>query len=295
MNDLELLAKLSETDAYAPGAAVPTRALSRDAALSVIERRMGMDTQEPKTTRTEASPAVPPTAHRSDRTKETRTVRGRRGFAVAAAAFGVVAVVAVALGVIFATQDRDAPPVDEGPEQVATTFVQGLEQLDASSIDGLVSPVATTMYLNKFGYTVEKPGTIEGLWAWGALYGQSYSFDGCRESDDQGGPPQADGSGPYFTCDYQLENDWTRALGQAPMSGRFRLKVTDGQVVWLVEDFPFDEFEAAWGGVIDWVQANHPDDFTTMFLEPPGSAKLTPESLALWEVYTPQIVEALRG
>jgi hypothetical protein len=73
------------------------------------------------------------------------------------------------------------------------------------------------------------------------------------------------------------------------------MEISDGRIVWLVEDFPFDDFENAWGAVIDWVQGNHPEDFNTMFLDPPGSARLTSESVALWAEYTPQIVESLSG
>lgn len=228
----------------------------------------------------------------------------RRRWLLTAAAV-VIAVIGIA--VIAANRDRGTEPAD-GPnltaEEVAGTFVGAAEALDGAVIEGLISPEATAGYLDLFGYGSAQPGTIQGLWEWGAIYHMTYVSEGCRKSDNAGGPPssdQATSSSVFFTCDYTLENDWTRALGQTAMTGRFRMEVSEGRIVWLTEDFPFGEFEDAWGKVIDWVQNNHPDDFATMFLDgPPGaglaeSAQLTPESMALWERYNPEIVQSLAG
>lgn len=40
------------------------------------------------------------------------------------------------------------------------------------------------------------------------------------------------------------------------MTGRFRMEVADSQIVWLVDDYPFDEYEVTWGMVVEWVQAD---------------------------------------
>lgn len=227
---------------------------------------------------------------------ETTPADSRRGYWLAVAA---LAVIVIGVAVIVASQrGGGADPVTDGTptaDQVADTFVSSLEALDPVAVEGLVSADATTTYLDTFGYDETQPGSIRGLWEWGGTYGMAYTFEeGCRASDNTGGPPTSDGP-TFFSCDYLLENDWTRAIGQQPMSGRFRMEISDGRIVWLVEDFPFDDFENAWGAVIDWVQGNHPEDFNTMFLDPPGSARLTSESVALWAEYTPQIVESLSG
>jgi hypothetical protein len=232
-------------------------------------------------------------------TKQT-SVPGRRRpstFWLAAA----VAVVVLGVPVVAELGDEDLQPAVPTSEEVAETFVEGLESLDAGSVEGLLTEEATAMYLATFGYDETQQGSIEGLWEWAAIYGMSYRFEGCSESSMTGGPPPADSPGDrgtFFTCHYELENDWTRAIAQSPMAGQFRLEVADGQIVWLVEDFPWDELEPAWRMVIEWVQTEHPGDYTTMFIDgPPGelalSAKLTPESLSLWREYTPQIIESL--
>ncbi len=227
---------------------------------------------------------------------ETTPTDGRRGYWLAVAA---LAVIVIGVAVIVASQRGDgADPVTDGiptADQVADTFVSGLVALDPLPVDGLVSTDAAATYLGTFGYDETQPGSIRALWEWGATYGMAYTFEeGCRATDNTGGPPASDGRA-FFSCDYVLENDWTRAMGQQPMPGRFRMEVSDGRIVWLVEDFPFDDFEHAWGAVIAWVESNHPEDFDTMFLDPPGSASLTSESIALWTEYTPQILESLSG
>lgn len=207
-----------------------------------------------------------------------------------------VALIVVGVGGLVVSQRRGGEDPASGPltaEEVAGTFVTGLEALDADAVTDIVTEDATATYLDTFGYDETQRGSIRGLWEWGALYGTTYTFDeGCRASDNVGGPPSSDGRS-FFTCDYRLENDWTQALGQPAMSGRFRMEVSNGLIVWLVDDYPSEEWP--WGDVIDWVQTNHPEDFDTMFLDPPASAKLTPESMALWQEYAPQITQSLSG
>lgn len=234
-------------------------------------------------------------------TKHEKAPRSNRSL-IAAAVAGVV-ILAVALPLLLTSGDN--ADVASSPETVAQTFIEGVISLDAEPLEGLLSGDATAMYLDTFGYTDQQPGSVSGLWEWGSIYGMTYTSEGCRASTNTGGPPPSDppgdGRGSFFTCDYQLENDWTKALNQPPMTGRFRMEVADGSIVWLVEDFPFGEFETTWGMVIEWVQTEHPDDFEAMFLDgPPGaglaeSGRLTPESMALWRQYNQEIVSALFG
>ena len=223
-------------------------------------------------------------------TRTSAADQHRRNWLWAAA----VAVIVIGVGGLVVSQrggDPASAPLTA--QSVADTFVSSLEALDSEAVAGIVTQDATTTYLETFGYEETQPGSIRGLWEWGAIYGSTYTFDeGCRASDNVGGSPPSDGR-TFFTCDYQLENDWTQALGQPAMSGRFRMEVSNGQITWLVDDYPSEEWP--WGEVIDWVQTNHPEDFDTMFLDPPASAKLTPESMGLWQQYTPQITESLSG
>lgn len=212
-----------------------------------------------------------------------------------AAAAVVVLGVAVTVGG-FGGEDQQ--PADEVTRSldIAERFVQGLEILDAGAVEGLVTDEAAAMYLATFGYDETRPGSIEGMWEWIAISDMTYTFEGCRQTSMAGDPPPTGSPadrGMFFTCDYEVENDWTRALDESPMSGHFRLEVTDGQIVWLFESFPFTEIESTYAMVVEWIQTEYPDDFDKMLFESGATARLTPESLRLWREYTPQITESL--
>lgn len=216
-------------------------------------------------------------------------------------AWAAAAVIVIGIGVLLVGRlaGKTEPATDDSTsEQVAETFVNATEALDASMIDSLIPPDATATYLDIFGYHAAEPGSIQGLWEWGAIYDMTYTIynHACRRSNSIGGPPSGT-ERTFFTCDYRLENDWTRAMNQAPMTGRFRMEISDGRIVWLTEDFPFEEFTPAWTAVTEWVQTEHPDDYSTMLIDQGTGlalgARLTPESMALWSQYNPQIVDSL--
>ncbi len=111
MNDSQVLTQLAETDAYAPGTAMPTAAWSRETARSEIERRMGMDTRD--TTNDTGAPLgvteqTEPGAIGAVNDTPTKQTGKRRwsGALVAAAAFGVVVVI-VGAAVLLTTVDSD--------------------------------------------------------------------------------------------------------------------------------------------------------------------------------------------
>jgi len=88
MNDSQLLERLAATDAYAPGAPLPSSARTRHTAIAEIERRTDMQTQ------TETVPPVPPS-------------RARNGWLAAAAAFVVVLVLGAVMVFLAAQGNED--------------------------------------------------------------------------------------------------------------------------------------------------------------------------------------------
>ncbi len=88
MNDSQLLERLASTDAYAPGAPLPSSARTRHAAVAEIERRTDMPTQ------TETVPPMPPS-------------RARNGWLAAAAAFVVVLIVGAAMVFLAGQSNED--------------------------------------------------------------------------------------------------------------------------------------------------------------------------------------------
>jgi len=102
MNDSQLLERLASTDAYAPGAPLPSSARTRHAAVAEIERRTDMPTQ------TETVPPMPPS-------------RARNGWLAAAAAFVVVLIVGAAM-VFLAGQGNDDVVEPSTTTSVPTTI-----------------------------------------------------------------------------------------------------------------------------------------------------------------------------
>lgn len=90
MNETELLAQLSRTDAFAPETEMPSAAWTRETTLAEVRSRIAPGSRDWPAT---ASP----------------TLRGRSGLLVAAAAFVAVLVVGIALLVSFARGASDGP------------------------------------------------------------------------------------------------------------------------------------------------------------------------------------------
>ncbi len=103
MNDSQLLERLAATDAYAPGAPLPSSSRTRNAAIAEIERRADMQTQK----RT-----VPPTPPR----------RTRDGWLVAAAAFAVVLLLGVAMAFWASQGNEDVIEPTTTTSAVSTTI-----------------------------------------------------------------------------------------------------------------------------------------------------------------------------
>ena len=118
MNDDQVLEKLSETDLYAADTLMPVSAWSREAALSEIERRTGMDTRD-TTSGKETPPGVSderkPSARPSTPERLMKETGRRRwsGALVGAAAFAVVVIVGVAI-LLASKGRRSAGPCGHG-------------------------------------------------------------------------------------------------------------------------------------------------------------------------------------
>lgn len=230
--------------------------------------------------------------HSSDRAGVDETIDDAPGigrqpwlkWVAAPATLVVVVVIAVLI-----QRAGDQAPATSAEQTIAEEFTASLERLDAKAVSGIVGSAGASSYLSNFGYDENNPGSIAGLWEWWAIHDMTFTFDrGCRKTPGQ--------DGRDLTCDFRLENDWTRALGQTEMLGRIEMRVVGGQIVSLRSYFrPFDDFPA-WDSVVQWLKYTHPEEFGTMVVNGNGladTAKLTPESMALWRGYEPQIVDYL--
>ena len=112
------------------------------------------------------------------------------------------------------------------------------------------------------------------------------------------------GDGVIVTCDYTHQHDIAIALGKGPFTGRYEVVIVDGKVQEVIRSYnSTGPFEDGWKPFTDWLQANHPIDYSQMtniswdnaLGRVSATAKTTPESLALWERYADEYLAMLDG
>jgi hypothetical protein len=96
--------------------------------------------------------------------------------------------------------------------------------------------------------------------------------------------------GTLVRCDYLSENDWTRAVSQAPVSGFIEILVTDGQITGLVHTGEIAQFDEVWDTVARWVAEIHPETVSQSLTPDLRRPILDANSVALWYQYTDEFV-----
>lgn len=98
-------------------------------------------------------------------------------------------------------------------------------------------------------------------------------------------------------CEYEWENDWTRALGLDPIDGNsLAFRITDGKIRLLTNTFRLDGFEEPWNEFMGWVEQNHPEDVPRMIDQGsiPGLLLAPPlideTAIELWDSHTREFV-----
>jgi len=184
---------------------------------------------------------------------------------------------------------------------VASRFMDGFARRDISVIE------ETAVEGQVRGLLVGNFDTLQTEFAWLDAIGWTMTVDACVV--DRPDPERT-----TVTCFVVIDNAWSRALGTGPYDAEFYISLTppggeygvEGPFDrWTVterlssEQFPRTAFELeTWDPFVEWVDANHPSDFTTMVL--PGMASdlhlfpafpaLTDESVELWRRHTDEFV-----
>lgn len=87
-------------------------------------------------------------------------------------------------------------------------------------------------------------------------------------------------------CSYVFENDWTEALGIAPITrSQFDFVIVEDRLESVSHTPNFLTISnRAWDPFLEWLRANHPDDITTMldFVDNAPLPKTSPEAIMLW-------------
>lgn len=194
---------------------------------------------------------------------------------IALAAFLIVIAVGIAVAVAFRANEPDVV----SPQTLAASYIEAQNAWDADAATALLAEdvnfVETVIALRSLEANYANYRAID--WRW--------TVEACTET--------AAGSATAVTCEYTHQNAWMRALGVEPIPGTYDFVVVDGEITELTHNFNGQLHLPVWRTVRDWVQENHPDDATTVFSPGQSSMRRTPESTALWTLYTKEFVESI--
>ena len=185
----------------------------------------------------------------------------------------VVLLGVVAVAVLLATNDGAGSAVS-----VANAFMEARDNLDADATMALFAadiPISDGFIdrLNQYPVYFDWLRTSDWRWTVG---------DCAVTSTGEGGT--------LVRCDYVSENDWTRALSHAPVSGFIDILVANGAITGLVHTGEVAEFDEVWDIVTAWIEANHPDTVGEALTPDLRRPNLDANSVGLWERYTDEFV-----
>jgi hypothetical protein len=172
----------------------------------------------------------------------------------------------------------DEPDGVAAPVSVANAFMEARDNLDAEATIALFAPevpISDGFIEDLSEYPIYFDWLRTSNWRW--------TVGECAESS-------AGDGGTLVRCDYRSENDWTRAMSQAPVSGFIEILVTDGQITGLVHTGEIAQFDDVWDAVTDWIADNHPDTLEQSLTLDLRRPILDANSLALWNQYTDEFV-----
>jgi hypothetical protein len=191
---------------------------------------------------------------------------------------GLAAIGALALGIALRSGAGEGSPVS-----VANAYMEARDNLDAAGIETLFAPGVQISdgFIDKIDqYPLYFDWLRASHWRW--------DIGTCAESS--AGP-----GGTLVRCDYVSENDWTRALSHAPISGFIEILVTDDAITGLVHTGEIAQFEEVWDTVTEWIALNHPDTLDQVLTPDLRTPILDSTSTALWEQYTAEFAASGRG
>ena len=205
--------------------------------------------------------------------------------AIAVAAFILVLGAGIALALLV----DQSEPQPAAPLEIAADFFEARTNWDGEAVEALVDPRA-----DLDGEFFTSPTGYPRLAAFDAATGTVYRVGDCTEAAIAGSTVRV-----RVSCTYSFENDWSRALGvEIPEMGNvFTFEIIEGKIHYVEARVSQGFLDGVWNSFLTWLEEAHPDDLGTMFIGTPRAAwpgnrpSLTPESLALWEMYTDEFVE----
>ena len=194
-----------------------------------------------------------------------------RGLFLGAAVAAVV--IAIGIGVFIASR----PPNATTSLDRSTAFWMAVSDGDRETAIAYLDP---SQVENGLANTFGRAHTIEGQFDWYEAVGFRWALDHCVET--------AEGA---IECMVTGRNDWSEALGVAPVPGTFIMNVGESGITDISEKR--ESFRIQWlAQVYDiffgWVETHHPEDAPIMW----NDSDVTPEVLELFEINTARFVQA---
>jgi hypothetical protein len=185
-----------------------------------------------------------------------------------------------------AASDGSSPadePATENPatptaEEIATSFLEAYGAFDA---DQAITYLADDANISQLMVAADVEGTLEEFRMWISLMkaeGYKQILHGCEEL---GGSA----SSTKLRCTFDYQAIRSDELGLGPFSGSyFELTVRDGEIVEASKTFGIEEFSPqVWEPFRGWVYINYPEDAAIMYTGGGTGARLTEESIRLWD------------
>jgi hypothetical protein len=190
----------------------------------------------------------------------------------------LAAVGALSLGIALRIGDGEGSPVS-----VANAFMEARDNLDADTIEALFA--ADIVISDGF---IEKIDQYPRYFDWLRALNWRWDIGTCAEVSTGTG-------GTLVRCDYISENDWTRSLSHAPISGFIEILVAGGEITGLVHSGEIEQFDEVWDTVTEWIALNHPDTVDQVLTPDLRRPVMDANSIALWEQYTEEFVAEMGG
>lgn len=213
--------------------------------------------------------------------------------ALAAAAFVVV----LGVGIVLALALARSEPEPAAPLEIATGYIEARNTGDTDAIEALVADSARIE-----GDLAATTSDLANVSAFNRAIGETITIDTCTEAPIEGT------TSVEVSCTYNVQNDWTRALGIEVIQvmpfdtgNEFIFEVTDGKITRLESSISSDYFTRVLNPFVAWLEATHPDAIAEMWLAGPSAPwpanrpLMTPEAIALWEHYSQEYVEYVQA
>ena len=191
-----------------------------------------------------------------------------------------------------ASEPAAVSPVDTKAQEVATGFVESFGAFDADRAISYLADDADIWSLMSEVGVQDAEGTLDEfrlLISMEQAAGSKLTLDSCQEMESSA-------SATEVRCTFDVHSLGSDEIGVGPYSGNyFALTVSDGEIVRASQYRNYAKiYPQMWAPFATWVATNYPGDVEVMYEIGGHGARLSPESIRLWERHTREYVEEVK-